>query len=154
MFTIGELSRRTGLAPSAIRYYEEFQLIKPVSRSSGKRLFDESAVAQLNVIQLAKQTGFSLKEIRQLVNNFGAERWRRLATTKLREIETTMANLRAMSAVLEALLECDCFDLQACGRVLQKRRHENVIGAVQSRSRSRRGLPGSALSVAQRASRG
>ncbi|MEP6995934.1 MAG: MerR family transcriptional regulator, partial [Acidobacteriota bacterium] len=68
---IGELSRRTGLSPSAIRYYEQERLIPPPARVSGRRLFDQRALAQLVVVQLARDAGFTIAEIRSLVTEFG-----------------------------------------------------------------------------------
>jgi MerR family redox-sensitive transcriptional activator SoxR len=118
--TIGELSRRTGLATSAIRYYEEEGLLPRAARAGGRRVFDDDAVARLTVIQLAKEAGFTVAETRQLVARFATARWRELAERKLKEIEATAARLRTMSALLRALLECECFDLETCGRVLQK----------------------------------
>lgn len=120
--TIGELARRTGIAASAIRYYEQEGLLPRAARSGGRRMFGEDAVAQLTVVQLAKEAGFTVAETRQLVTRFATARWRELAERKLEEIEQTAARLRTMSMLLRALLECNCFDLEACGRVLMKHR--------------------------------
>ena len=121
--TIGELSRRTGLrSSSAIRYYEQQRLLPRAPRASGRRVFDESALVQLTVVQLAREAGFSVAEIRQLVGDFPRHRWRRLAERKLQEVEAASARLRTITVLLQRLLECDCFDLEACGRVLQRTR--------------------------------
>lgn len=117
---IGELSRRTGLSPSAIRYYEQERLIPRAERRSGRRVFDDGTLAQLVVVQLARGAGFTLAEIRQLVNEFGRNRWRRLAQRKLGEIRLTTERLRTMSALLTELLECACPDIEACGRALRR----------------------------------
>ena len=131
--TIGELSRRTGLSPSAIRYYEQERLIVGPPRSSGRRVFDDRSVAQLAVVRLARDAGFTIGEIRQLVTEFGAHRWRRLAERKRVEIRVATERLLAMSALLEKLLGCACPDIEFCGRALQ--RHERSARAVQKKTR-------------------
>jgi MerR family transcriptional regulator, redox-sensitive transcriptional activator SoxR len=118
--TIGELARRSGLAPSAIRYYEAERLIPDPARQSGRRVYDERTLARLAVIQLARHTGFTLAETRELVSEFGRLRWRRMAQRKREEIARTTAHLRAMADLLEKLLDCECPDLEFCGRVLRK----------------------------------
>jgi MerR family redox-sensitive transcriptional activator SoxR len=117
---IGNLARLTGIAPSAIRFYEEQGLIPPVRRLSGRRVFDDQTVAHLAVVQLAKDAGFTLAEVRQLVREFGQSRWRRLAERKLVEVRTASARLRAMTHLLEKLLECRCPDIEFCGRTIQR----------------------------------
>jgi MerR family redox-sensitive transcriptional activator SoxR len=118
--TIGEVAREAGLATSAVRYYEQLGLIPPAVRRSGRRVFDQRALTQLRVVVLAREVGFSLDEIRQLVAEFRRQRWRPLAERKLREIAATQAQLRAMSAMLERLLQCRCFDVEVCGRALRR----------------------------------
>ncbi|MGE5413665.1 MAG: MerR family transcriptional regulator [Syntrophomonadaceae bacterium] len=130
---IGELARRTGLSASAIRYYEAQRLLPRPERRSGRRVFDESAVAQLVVVQLARDAGFTVAEVRQLVTRFSADRWRPLALRKLAEIRRATERLRAMAAVLERLIACDCFDLEVCGRAL--RRHPTLLGGTSTRGR-------------------
>ena len=129
---IGELSRRAGIAPSAIRYYEEQGLLPRAARLSGRRVFDGRALANLMVVRLAGDAGFTLKEIRQLVTEFGENRWRRLAQRKLGEIQAASDRLRSMTALLEKLLECECPDIEFCGRAIEK------SGATPAR-RTRRG---------------
>jgi len=117
---IGELSKRSGIAASAIRYYERQGLLRPAARVAGQRRFDESALAQLVVIRLAQEAGFTLTEIRRLADEFPRHRWRRLARAKRAEIAHKVARLTAMSGVLTALLRCDCFDLAVCGQRLAR----------------------------------
>lgn len=123
--SIGELARRTGLSTSAIRYYEAQRLLPRTARRSGRRVFDDAALAQLIVVQLARDAGFTVAEVRQLVARFSADRWRPLALRKLAEIRRTTDRLRAMAAVLERLIACHCFDLEVCGRAL--RRHPHLL---------------------------
>ena len=86
--SIGEVARQAELQPSAIRYYESLGLIPEPPRVGGKRRYDASVLEWLSLIALAREAGFTMKEIRQLVTGFTpgtrpAARWRELATRKL-----------------------------------------------------------------------
>jgi MerR family transcriptional regulator, redox-sensitive transcriptional activator SoxR len=117
---IGELSRRTGVSPSALRFYEQERLIPAARRRSGQRDYDSRDMTAVTVVQLARRAGFSIAEVRQLVGEFGRERWRRLALRKLDQVRETSAKLEEMTRLLEKLLDCDCPDLDFCGRVIRK----------------------------------
>jgi MerR family redox-sensitive transcriptional activator SoxR len=117
---IGELAQTTGLAPSAIRFYEGEGLLPTARRLSGRRVFDETALDHLTVVQLAKDAGFTLAEIRRLVNEFGKNRWRSLAERKLGEVRLAAARLKTMTRLLERLLRCDCPDIDFCGRTIRR----------------------------------
>ena len=62
--TIGEVADRTGLATSAIRYYEAEGLVHPVRNSGGQRRFDRGDIRRLSFVQIAQGLGFSVREIR------------------------------------------------------------------------------------------
>lgn len=69
---IGDLAQRTGLAPSAIRFYESSGLLPPARRgANGYRLYDEDTLHRLQVIQIAQRLGFSLDALRRLVTPDG-----------------------------------------------------------------------------------
>ena len=67
MLSIGEVASRVGLRPSAIRYYEEIELVRPAARVSGQRRYEPSTLEQLRLIRFCQGLGFSLAEMRQLV---------------------------------------------------------------------------------------
>ena len=119
---IGELAERSGLAASAIRYYEQRGLIPRARRVAGRREFEEKDLAPLRVVRLAVDAGFTLAETRQLVRDFGRDRWRRLAEKKRVEIRATAARLETMEAMLVRLLRCECPSIEVCGRVIEERR--------------------------------
>jgi DNA-binding transcriptional MerR regulator len=85
-------------------------------------VFDQATLEQLVVVQLAKDAGFTLAEIRQLVNEFGENRWRRLARRKLGEIRSAAQRLQVMMALLEKLLRWRCPDIEFCGQAIQRYR--------------------------------
>jgi DNA-binding transcriptional MerR regulator len=119
---IGQLAERTGLAASAIRYYEQRGLIPRARRVAGRRQFDEKDLAPLLVVRLAIDAGFTLAETRQLVSDFGRDRWRRLAEKKRTEIRATAARLETMEELLGKLLRCECPSIEVCGRVISSKR--------------------------------
>src|SRR5438093_7185495 len=90
--TVGELARQAGLRPSAIRYYESAGLLPAPVRVSGWRRYDATVLERLAVIELAKQAGFTLAEIRTLLRGFSprtspSKRWQVLARQKLPDVE-------------------------------------------------------------------
>ena len=116
---IGELSRRTGVAQSAIRYYEAEGLLSAPGRRGGKRAFDAEVVDQVAVIRMARELGFSLDDIRTLLRGFSPdtpppERWRALARSKLPEVEATIGRAQAMKRLLEKGIRCDCVSMSDC----------------------------------------
>ena len=137
---IGELSRATGLAPSAMRFYEEEGLLPTARRLSGRRVFDDTALTHLTIVQLAKDAGFTLAEIRRLVNDFGKNRWRSQAERKLDEVRLAAARLQTMEQLLEKLLRCECPDIDFCGRTI--RRSMTRQSGPTRRRRGRNGLAG------------
>jgi MerR family redox-sensitive transcriptional activator SoxR len=118
--TIGEVASRTGLRASAIRYYEGLGLLPRPSRRAGRRVYDTSIVERLAVIELAKTSGFALKEIRALLARTGgqapATAWRELASAKGPEIDAQMQRLVLMKDILVKLKRCSCATLEECGR--------------------------------------
>ena len=119
--TISEVAVRSGLAASAIRYYEASGLLACPARKSGKRVYQSDVLDQLAVIRFAKDTGFTLPEIRLLLRGFpvttaASVRWRKLAHAKSQELGATLAKVQAMKKMLHAVLSCRCRSLEQCAR--------------------------------------
>ncbi len=130
MLTIGEVAKQAGVRTSALRYYEEVGVLPPAERVGGQRRYDEAVLARLAVIRLAQGLGFSVAEIRSLVEGFDdagvpSERWREMATGKLAEVDALIARAEQMKQLLEESLRCGCLTLDACAIVLQAR-HETA----------------------------
>ncbi|HXM55765.1 MAG TPA: MerR family transcriptional regulator [Candidatus Dormibacteraeota bacterium] len=107
---IGELARRAGLAPSALRYYEQAGLLPRAERSeAGYRLYSERALWRLGFIRRAQALGLSVREIRRLIESpladNGAQRaaLRRVVAHKVAEVERRRQALTDLQADLEAL---------------------------------------------------
>jgi MerR family redox-sensitive transcriptional activator SoxR len=117
--SIGAVAGQLGIRPSAIRYYEDEGLLAPTRRRGGQRAFDPPTVARLQVIHTARQLGFSLEEIRQLLMEFPAdvpppERWRALAREKLPEIDEQIRRALALRRMLQAGMRCQCVRIEDC----------------------------------------
>jgi MerR family redox-sensitive transcriptional activator SoxR len=122
---IGDVAARAGIETSAIRYYESLGLLPKPTRVGGRRRYGNDVLDRLSLIALAKDAGFTMKEIRQLVADFApdsgpAERWRILATRKLAELDESAARLRRMRKVLRTALDCGCVDLEECAPILRQ----------------------------------
>src|SRR5579885_2066654 len=93
--TIGEVARQAGIRTSTLRYYEEIGLLPAASRVNGQRRYDAGVLQTLALIHVAQQAGFTVAEIRVLLNSMltGAAPsadWQTLAQQKLEEVENRL----------------------------------------------------------------
>ena len=107
---IGELARRSGMAASAIRFYEAKGLLKTASRqANGYRDYPPEAVAVLSIIRDAQQAGFTLDEIRQLLpGDFQSWRHEELMSalrSKVEDIAALERRLARSKAHLQQLIQ-------------------------------------------------
>ncbi|MBS0209438.1 MAG: MerR family transcriptional regulator [Planctomycetes bacterium] len=107
---IGEVAKLSGTGIETIRFYErEGLLLEPERRPSGYRQYDEASVERLNYIRRAKELGFTLAEIRELLQlSFVAshcEHIRQRAETKITDIEQKIRSLRQMKRSLGKIVE-------------------------------------------------
>ena len=107
---IGELSQRTGLSLSRIRYYERIGLLRAVARlPNGFRVYPENAVVILGLVLVAQDAGFTLEEMQMLVPRELASWDHDLLTAtlarKIAEIEAEQGRLAASKAQLLAITE-------------------------------------------------
>ena len=124
--TIGEVARKAGLRASAIRYYEKIGLLPKTQRVSGQRRYDGGVFNYLAVIDVARQAGFRVDEIRHLFHGFGRgipafHRWQVLAQRKMVEMDQLIARAKKMKRLLQRADRCKCLDLEDCGKALLTR---------------------------------
>lgn len=123
---IGQVAKESGLAASAIRYYEHAGLLPKPRRIGGRRRYDSSILERLAVLERAKDCGFTLTEVRELFYGFREDappsaRWRTLAVRKIAELDELMRKIAAMKEMLER--PCACGNFGECGRrILSKKR--------------------------------
>jgi len=143
--TISEVARQVGLQASAIRYYERIGLLPPALRISGQRRYNTAALYRLAIIQLSRQLGFTLNEIRHLFFGFrditrASERWRTLSQRKLAELDDLMDGIKAVRGVLTKLMtKCRCDTLDQCGKGIFQNRDRAVVAGPLLASHRRRG---------------
>jgi len=113
--TIGQLAREAGIGIETVRFYERRGLIEdPPRRESGYRQYPTNSVARLRFICRAKELGFSLDEIGELLvlrshPDENRDRVRAKARTKITDIERRIADLKRMKATLTELADaCAC----------------------------------------------
>ena len=113
--TIGQVAEQAGVNSSAVRFYERVGVLPRPERVSGQRRYGEDTVRRLEVIDIAKRAGFSLEEIRLLLNDSSAEtQLRALAQRKLPEVEALIARAEAMRGWLLKAQHCHCSSLELC----------------------------------------
>ncbi len=109
--TIGEVARRGGVGIETVRYYErEGLLAKPLRTASGYRQFDDDAIARLQFIRRAKELGFTLNEIKDLLSlrvdaQTSCKDVRTRAKAKIADIEDKIKSLRRMKNALARLMQ-------------------------------------------------
>jgi MerR family redox-sensitive transcriptional activator SoxR len=116
---IGEVARRAGIRPSAIRYYESIGLLPEPERISGRRRYPAEIVRTLSIIGAAQRAGLTLDEVRELLaasdaNGAVSERLRTIAGRKLPEMDALIEGARLVRGWLEAAADCRCPTLEDC----------------------------------------
>jgi DNA-binding transcriptional MerR regulator len=113
---IGELARRTGVATSALRYYERIGLLSPAERPGQRRHYAPSSAERVALIRLCQDAGFTLAEIGRLLAAWsrGRRAWRRVAERKITELDARIADAQRAKNLIKHALECPHRDLLDC----------------------------------------
>lgn len=118
--SIGYMSERTGIAVSAIRFYEDQGLITPDRNAGGQRQFQRADLRRLSFILIAQQMGFSIAEIREQLASLPQSRtptaadWRKLSTRYRKTLDARIALLERMRDDLDGCIGCGCLSLERC----------------------------------------
>lgn len=113
--TIGEVARQAGVKTSAIRYYERVGVLPEPDRIAGQRRYTAETVRRLQVIDVAKRAGFSLDEVRELLESDRAsDALRELAQRKLPDVKALIERATAMQSWLATASGCGCPTLDVC----------------------------------------
>jgi DNA-binding transcriptional MerR regulator len=117
LIPIGELARRTGVAVTALRYYDELCLVRPKSRASGQRRYAESAIREVGVVLFLRDVGFSLAEVAEMVAaGSRTVLWSSLVERKLGEVAEQERRLLAARTALEHSRDCLAKNPSRCPR--------------------------------------
>ncbi|QYZ68420.1 redox-sensitive transcriptional activator SoxR [Neotabrizicola shimadae] len=118
--TIGDLADRTGLAVSAIRFYETHGIVRPLRNTGGHRRYGRSDLRRLSFAMIAQRLGFPLAEIAAHLAALPDERapdksdWEAIATGFRQRIAERIASLQALSDKLDGCIGCGCLSLDRC----------------------------------------
>ncbi|CUH76028.1 Redox-sensitive transcriptional activator SoxR [Tritonibacter multivorans] len=118
--SIGYLAERTGLAVSAIRYYETQGLLTPWRNAGGQRRFERADIRRLSFILIAQKFGFTLPEIRDQLATLPGKRtptkadWQKLSTAFRGHLDARIAQLETLRDRLDGCIGCGCLSLDSC----------------------------------------
>ena len=117
--SIGQAAAMAGVRTSTLRYYESIGLLPQPERAGGRRRYTAEVLRQLAIIQVSKDAGFTLDEVRTLLDGFSSanppsRQWKEMARRKIPLVEAQIRKAEAMKSLLEDGLECDCLDLNDC----------------------------------------
>src|SRR5215216_2433424 len=118
--TIGELAARSGVAPSALRFYEAHRLIAARRTSGNQRRYHRSTLRRLALIQAGRAAGIPLQRIRSALDTLPAGRtptrrdWERLSRSWRADLEQRIAKLNALHDRLTTCIGCGCLSIDAC----------------------------------------
>lgn len=120
LISIGELAKRSGLAASALRYYEDQGLISGTRSSGGQRQYAREVLRRVAFIRAAQSAGLSLHDIKQALASLPAQRtptkadWQRLARSWQPMIQAKIDALLALRDKLDSCIGCGCLSLTSC----------------------------------------
>ena len=118
--TIGGLSERTGVAPSALRFYEAEGLIASTRTPGGQRRYRRDTIRRVSFVRIAQQVGLSLDEIREALSTLPRSRtpdrrdWERLSASWRPRLDERIAVLERLRDRLDGCIGCGCLSLSSC----------------------------------------
>jgi MerR family transcriptional regulator, redox-sensitive transcriptional activator SoxR len=118
--TIGELSDRTGVAASALRFYEHEGLIHANRSSGGQRRYSRDTIRRVSFVRIAQEVGLSLAEVRAALESLPQHRtptakdWERLSRSWRPRLDAQIAMLERLRDRLHGCIGCGCLSLGFC----------------------------------------
>jgi MerR family redox-sensitive transcriptional activator SoxR len=120
VLTLGEVARRSGFAPSALRYYERLGLVTATRTGGGQRRYQRSVLRRLAFIRAARNVGLSLDEVAAALAQLPAGRtptradWSRLSRAWRERLDEQIRALSALRDGLDSCIGCGCLSLRRC----------------------------------------
>ena len=120
VLSMGEITRRSGFAASAIRYYEAEGLITARRSAGGQRQFERSVLRRLGFIRAASNVGLTIEEIRDELAQLPDHRnptkadWNRISRHWRRRLDEQIAALERLKSGLDGCIGCGCLSLRSC----------------------------------------
>jgi len=119
--TIGELAGRSGVATSALRFYEAKGLISSARTDGNQRRYERSVLRRVALVRAGRAAGIRLERIRAALDTLPANRtptrrdWERLSQAWRNDLESQIAGLEAIRDRLTTCIGCGCLSIDACG---------------------------------------
>jgi len=120
MLTIGDVATRTGLAVSAIRYYEDMGLVSPGRNAGGQRRFARADIRRLSFVMIAQEFGFTLPQIRAELDRLPQGRtpnkrdWTRISRQFRADLDAKITAMETLRDRLDGCIGCGCLSLATC----------------------------------------
>lgn len=121
--TVGQLAQRSGVAASALRYYEQLGLVSSVRTPAGHRRYDRSVLRRVAFIVFAQKIGLTLDEVAHELGRLPHNRvptkshWAALGKTWTSAIDARIAQLEVLRDSLDSCIGCGCLSLRRCKMV-------------------------------------
>jgi MerR family transcriptional regulator, redox-sensitive transcriptional activator SoxR len=118
---IGDVAARSGVAPSALRFYEREGLITAHRTGGNQRRYDRPVLRRIAFIQAGRAAGIPLERIRTALELLPANRtptrrdWERLSNAWRDDLDSRIATLRSLRDRLTTCIGCGCLSIDACG---------------------------------------
>src|SRR6478609_7206982 len=120
LLTVGEVAERSGMAPSALRYYEQEGLISATRTTGNQRRYQRHVLRRLAFIRAARNVGLTLDEVRAELAQLPAERtpttadWHRISRNWRERLNEKITAIEALRDRLDSCIGCGCLSLRAC----------------------------------------
>jgi MerR family redox-sensitive transcriptional activator SoxR len=120
VLTIGALAARSGVATSALRFYEDEGLLHPTRTAGGQRRYPQEALRRVAFILVAQRVGLTLEEIREALSTLPDHRtpnqrdWERLSASWRPRLDEQIAMLERLRDRLDKCIGCGCLSLRIC----------------------------------------
>jgi MerR family redox-sensitive transcriptional activator SoxR len=120
LLTIGELSARSGVAPSALRYYERLGLVRSTRTSGNQRRYERVMLRRVAFVRVSAQVGVPLEEIRTALASLPEGRtpnkadWARLSRAWRVRLDDQIALMQRLRDELDGCIGCGCLSLKSC----------------------------------------
>jgi MerR family redox-sensitive transcriptional activator SoxR len=120
LLTIGEMSRRTGVAPSALRYYEELGLVGAVRTAGNQRRYARHMLRRVSLVSVAKRLGMPLSDVQEAFGDVPMDstpshaEWQRASRRWKRKLEERRRAIERLEHELTGCIGCGCLSLKAC----------------------------------------
>jgi len=120
LLTIGQVADRSGVAASALRYYESVGLVSSVRSTGGQRRYPRSVLRRIAFVRVAQQVGLTLDEIATALDSLPQRRtptksdWQRLSAPWRERIDSRIRELEVLRSELTSCIGCGCLSLRTC----------------------------------------